>query len=130
MATKKIKYIAMEDRLNVVEGFPPQWRVEALNTDTGGIYIAIFDGPGAQLRAVEYAAFKNGVLPAVSASASSVVELEKPPKTLLITTVNNGDMVLYLDSVIWSYDKRRKHVRAVSKHGIQPIVDNPRSLGA
>ena len=130
MVTKKIKYIPMEDTLNVVEGFPPQWRVEALNTDTGGIYIAIFDGPGAQLRAVEYAKFKNGELPAVAAVAPPVLESEKFPKTLLITTENNGDMILYLDSVIWSYDRKRKHVRAVSKHGIQPIVDNPRSLGA
>ena len=129
MATKKIKYIAMEDRLNVVEGFPPQWRVEALNTDTGGIYIAIFDGPGAQLRAVEYEKFKNGVLPAVAASPALLSE--KPSESIRIKIKDGGETTLYFSGIYWTQDIKRRTVTAHEKRSIVPVEDEPmNSLGA
>ena len=39
---------------------PGEWRVEAINFDADGeVYVAIFSGPSAKLRAKEYAAWKN-----------------------------------------------------------------------
>lgn len=38
------------------------WRVEAIDyDDEGQIFVALFMGPKAELRAREYAAFKNGL---------------------------------------------------------------------
>ena len=36
-----------------------EWRVEAIDTKTGDVFVAIFSGPLAQERAKEYASFKN-----------------------------------------------------------------------
>ena len=42
------------------EGIPDEWRVEGVDHDRGGIvYVTIFSGPDAELRAREYASFKN-----------------------------------------------------------------------
>jgi hypothetical protein len=38
---------------------PSEWRVEAVNSKTGDVFVAIFCGPLAQERANEYANFKN-----------------------------------------------------------------------
>ena len=38
---------------------PNDWRVEAIDTKTGDIFVAVFSGPLAQERATEYADFKN-----------------------------------------------------------------------
>lgn len=38
---------------------PSHWRVESTNTTFGDIYVAIFAGPMARERAIEYAKFKN-----------------------------------------------------------------------
>jgi hypothetical protein len=39
---------------------PDVWHVEATNEDGDGeMYVAVFSGPGAEARAVEYAEFKN-----------------------------------------------------------------------
>jgi hypothetical protein len=125
MATKKIKYIPMEDTLNIAEGFPPQWRVEALDTDTGGVYIAIFDGPGAQLRAVEYAAFKNGAMPAV------VPGLEKPAASLRIKIKDGTETTLYFSGIYWTQDIKRRTVTAHEKRSIVPVDEESMdSLGA
>lgn len=41
---------------------PGSWSVEAIDTDgDGAIYQAIFVGPGSEIRAKEYAAFKYSV---------------------------------------------------------------------
>ena len=48
------RFEAIRDRLR-----PSEWRVEALNSKTGDVFVAIFCGPLAQQRAVEYADFKN-----------------------------------------------------------------------
>ena len=45
---------AIRDRLR-----PSEWRVETINSRTGDVFVAIFCGPLAQQRAVEYADFKN-----------------------------------------------------------------------
>ena len=125
MAIKKIKYIPMEDTLAVVEGFPPQWRVEALDTDTGGIYIAIFDGPGAQLRAVEYAAFKNGAMPV------AVPGLEKPAASLRIKIKDGTETTLYFSGIYWTQDIKRRTVTAHEKRSIVPVDEESMdSLGA
>lgn len=38
---------------------PNDWRVEAIDTKSGDIYVAVFSGPLAEARATEYASFKN-----------------------------------------------------------------------
>lgn len=38
---------------------PSDWRVEALDSKAGDVYITIFVGPLAEKRALEYADFKN-----------------------------------------------------------------------
>ncbi len=38
---------------------PNDWRVEAIDIKTGDIYVAVFSGPLAQVRATEYANLKN-----------------------------------------------------------------------
>ena len=40
--------------------FPQSWRVEAIDFEhTGDVYVAVFDGPSAEQRAREYAAWKT-----------------------------------------------------------------------
>ncbi|MGA7920499.1 MAG: hypothetical protein WCA38_12625 [Candidatus Acidiferrales bacterium] len=38
---------------------PTEWRVEAINTETGDVFVAVFRGPLARERAAEYAKFEN-----------------------------------------------------------------------
>lgn len=38
---------------------PGEWRVEAIDSADGQVYVAIFSGPYAQKRAQEYARWKN-----------------------------------------------------------------------
>jgi hypothetical protein len=38
---------------------PGDWRVEAINSNTGDVFVAVFSGPLAQARAAEYANYKN-----------------------------------------------------------------------
>lgn len=40
--------------------YPSDWRVEAINSNTGDDFVAIFRGPLARERALEYANFQNG----------------------------------------------------------------------
>ena len=40
---------------------PSDWRVEAMNSTTGDVFVAVFCGPLAQARAAEYAEFMNSV---------------------------------------------------------------------
>jgi hypothetical protein len=49
-----IHFEAFRDKLR-----PGDWRVEAVNSDTRDVFVAIFSGPLAQARAAEYANFKN-----------------------------------------------------------------------
>lgn len=49
-----LKHEAIEDRID-----PHQWRVECLDLSTGDVYVALFCGPIAKERALEYADFKN-----------------------------------------------------------------------
>jgi hypothetical protein len=136
MATKRIEYHAMEDTLLVVEGFPPQWRVEAMNPDTGEVYIALFDGPGAQMRAVEYAKFKNGLMLTPLETGLTLVKTGTniPLATtgkLAIRTEAGDEMILYLDGIYWTQDKKRRTVTAHERGSIVPAEDAPmRSLGA
>jgi len=49
-------YEVIEDRMS-----PEDWRVEAIDTDHDGeVYVAIFSGPEARDRAIEYAAWREG----------------------------------------------------------------------
>jgi hypothetical protein len=41
------------------------WRVELLDTKSGDVYIAVFYGPSAETRAIEYAGIKNAILKAL-----------------------------------------------------------------
>lgn len=38
---------------------PSDWRVEAVDSMTGDVFVAVFSGPLAQARAAEYAGFMN-----------------------------------------------------------------------
>ena len=38
---------------------PEYWRVEAVDSRSGDVFVAVFSGPLARDRATEYAAFKN-----------------------------------------------------------------------
>ncbi len=60
-----LKFEALQDKEN-----PMDWRVESLDMKSGDVYIAIFSGPLAETRAIEYAQFKNGHL-AQRATATS-----------------------------------------------------------
>lgn len=131
MATKKLEYVPMEDALlDIPEGCPRPWRVEALNTDTGEVYITIFYEPLAQQRAFEYAAFKNGKLPVPVAKTTVLASNEKEPAKITVRTQLGKDMVLYLDGLRWNYDAKRKYITARPKSPIQ-FVDNviPTALG-
>jgi hypothetical protein len=132
MATKKFEYVPMEDELlEVPEGCPRPWRVEALNRDTGEVYITIFYEPLAQERAVEYALFKNNKLPLAKAPSASQSGSEKEPSKITVRTQLGKDMVLYLDGLKWNYDAKRKYITARPKSPIQ-FVENviPTALGA
>jgi hypothetical protein len=52
---KALQHKAIKDKEN-----PSDWRVEALDSKAGDVYVAIFSGPLAEQRAIEYAKFKNG----------------------------------------------------------------------
>ena len=49
-----LHYEAVRDRVR-----PSEWRVEAINSKTGDVFVAIFCGPLSRERATEYADFKN-----------------------------------------------------------------------
>jgi hypothetical protein len=51
-----LHFEAMRDRFR-----PSEWRVESINFRTGDVFVAIFYGPLAQQRAIEYADFKNKI---------------------------------------------------------------------
>lgn len=38
---------------------PNDWRVESIDIKAGDVFVAIFSGPLAEQRAIEYAEFKN-----------------------------------------------------------------------
>jgi hypothetical protein len=49
-----LQYNAIQDKEN-----PSDWRVEAIDIKAGDVYVAVFCGPLAEQRAMEYASFKN-----------------------------------------------------------------------
>ena len=49
-----LHFEAVRDRLR-----PSEWRVEAINSKTGDVFVAIFCGPLAKERAEDYATLKN-----------------------------------------------------------------------
>jgi hypothetical protein len=49
-----LQHNAIQDKVN-----PSDWRVEAIDIKAGDVYVAVFCGPLAEQRAVEYANFKN-----------------------------------------------------------------------
>lgn len=49
-----LKFQAIRDNEN-----PADWRVEAIDSKSGDVYVAVFCGPLAEYRATEYANFKN-----------------------------------------------------------------------
>jgi hypothetical protein len=50
----KLQFVAIQDKDTYVE-----WRVEAVDIKSGDVFVAVFNGPLAHERAVEYADFKN-----------------------------------------------------------------------
>jgi hypothetical protein len=46
----------MEYEVFADKDFPQDWRVEAVDINSGDIYVAVFSGPQAEQRAREYAA--------------------------------------------------------------------------
>jgi len=49
-----LHYERLQDKNN-----PEDWRVECIDSKSGDVFVAIFCGPLAQERALEYVAFKN-----------------------------------------------------------------------
>ena len=49
-----LQYKALQDKAASME-----WRVEAIDSKSGDVFVAIFCGPLAETRANEYADFKN-----------------------------------------------------------------------
>lgn len=64
-AVSPIVYESFQNRDNASD-----WRVEAIDSKAGDVYIATFAGPLARERADEYAKFKNGELSQKATSRS------------------------------------------------------------
>jgi hypothetical protein len=47
--------------------FPNEWRVEAINRDSGDVFVAVFSGPDAAERAREYASWQQSRVQRISA---------------------------------------------------------------
>ncbi len=60
-----LQYEVFPDRDN-----PTDWRVEAIDSKAGDVYIAIFAGPLARERATEYAKLKSSALSQKATSMS------------------------------------------------------------
>jgi hypothetical protein len=52
--TVSLRFEAFRDKIH-----PGEWRVEAVNSWTGDVFVAVFCGPLAQARAAEYANSMN-----------------------------------------------------------------------
>jgi hypothetical protein len=52
--TVSLRFEAFRDKVR-----PAEWRVEAINSWTGDVFVAVFCGPLAQARAAEYANSMN-----------------------------------------------------------------------
>ena len=116
----KLEFTAFED--TQIHG---DWRVEAVNPENGECYIAIFCGSGAEERAVEYAALKNGTHPYIlklkeAARAAKAAPVAQPPiqpsqptvvqisaDQIVVDTVNHGPVLMWPKSRLWKYDKKR-----------------------
>ncbi len=103
----KLEYKVMADK-----EFEGAWRVEALDTKSGDIFIAIFAGPDSERLANEYSAFRNGKHPAAK---PEVVTPPVPATTFtkdnesLVLTLKTGEVIsLNLKSTEWSKDPRNK----------------------
>lgn len=114
----KLNYIAFADRQ-----CPPDWRAEALDLKTGDSYIAIFSGPEAERRAVEYAAFKNGTIPALveprAAQATAPAPAPTTQDTFKIVTVNGHALVIRPANLDWRYDVKRELLKATPKAALE-----------
>jgi hypothetical protein len=51
-----VNYEVMADK-----DFPNDWRVEAIDSKNGDIYVAVFSGPDSEQRAREYAAWQQSL---------------------------------------------------------------------
>jgi hypothetical protein len=54
-ASQKEEEIKMHQEVFADKEFPNDWRVEAIDKDSGDIFVAVFSGPDAEERAREYA---------------------------------------------------------------------------
>lgn len=113
-----LKFIAFEDKEEA-----EAWRVEALDKPAGVCYIAVFLGPDAQYRAVEYAKIKNNEHPGFKAAP----QLPKPVAEgeLKVPIQDNQEIVLEVGTMKWTWDFKRhvitgrpKPVAAVRKIGV------------
>jgi hypothetical protein len=117
----KLEYITFEDKQ-----CPPDWRVEAFDTKTGESYIAIFSGPEAEKRAAEYLAFKSGKLSDLTAPAIVVpvpVVTSVRADAFKIKTTNGHDLVIRPTSLDWTYDVRRRLLKAEPKAPIEILKE-------
>ena len=98
-----MKYVSFADK-----EFEGDWRVEAIDSN-GVALITIFSGPDAEMRALAYADWKNGVA-AVG-------------RTLQVETQDGHKVVLYLDGLKWSQDVRRNTITARPKDMIEIVSE-------
>ena len=105
-----LSYQAFEDK-----EVPGEWRVEAVNRQTGEAFIAIFTGPQCQARAAEYASFKNQLLSGAVPAPSPTPAPRPPQKALsgeiLTLSVQDGQVVeLHMPVIRWTWNERMKSV--------------------
>ncbi len=129
----KIEYKAFPDQQ--VEG---DWRVEALDPQNAEVYIAIFSGNNAEMRAVEYAMMKNGTHPifeqlkkakALVVAAPAAVPAPMPAPVIAnvcadefeIATRNGHLLRVRPKDLSWMYDDKRKKLSAEPKPAIERI---------
>ena len=115
MATKYAPPFADKDN-------PADWRVEALNEDTGEVRITLFVGKEAEQLAVEYHAFKTGKLPVAKPAPEPKAAPVVAPITRLSSletmtvTLKTGDELTFIPAhMTWSCDMKRNRLVAYPK---------------
>lgn len=121
-------------RLLQNDAMPGVWAVEVLNAE-GTTEAAFFEGPNADQRAAEYAAFKNKELPfqkKVEAPVPPPVVSVPEPKvfstgpSFTIQVINDKsrtgheyELLIYPNELDWTYDQRRGRLTAKRKDPIE-----------
>jgi hypothetical protein len=121
----KLEYVSFEDKQ-----IPGDWRVEATNPENGETYIAIFAGPNAEARAVEYAAVKNGSHPIFKRikekpEPAPVSQVVMGSDEFVIQTREGNHLLVRPKEMIWRHDKRRGNLSARPRPPVETLPGHP-----